>query len=167
MYFLAKFSLLYPTFGKYISTAIPKVPNQPKVWTALLSAAGIKPGNGSILDRHMARMAKIHLASGTVPEIFPTELTNNECAAFAPGLPQKILINKKILELYENDSPNGKADRYMLALVLHEFVHYLDYHRDGELQDETNVSGHSSSSIKDRGDIFEEKAYGGIVPFWK
>lgn len=134
----------------------------------MLEAAGIQRGSGSFSDLWAEHMAKIHLRPGTNPILVTTseDMGENEAAIFKTETPNLIYVSEAVLVRFEKDYPHEGAFLFMKATILHEFVHFLDYHRDGSLLD-AHLPKEAKKTAKDRGDIFEEKAFGRIVPDWE
>jgi hypothetical protein len=159
----------YPKYTKYILTEVPKVADNPVIWKALIGAAGFSPKE-TIIHIALRRYAKLTIGSGTPPQIVPTNLSDASGEFDLKN--DRILINEEIISRFEVEHTRRNACEYMLATVLHEIVHYLDFHRDGSFQDfdivggETVLKAWAKAADTDMGDIFEKAAFGGKVEQW-
>jgi hypothetical protein len=156
----------YENFSNRILPALVQTPNKFEIWSALLSAAGVKAHLGSAKDRQFIDLAKVYFQLGPYPEINPMERSEFDYAWWSPDKPLIIFINQKIIEEYENDSPHIKADEFITTVILHEFVHSLDYQHDHILQDKPVPRGETQNNDA-HGDDFEVNAFGSRALLWK
>lgn len=152
----------YPNFERRILPKLSNIPNQPRIWSALLSAAGIAEK-----DEFVKKIKYDYFQLGPYPEINPNLISEDDYACWSPNLPFKMFVNQIIIAEYEKDADTfPSAADFMVQVILHEFVHFLDFHHDGKLQDKLTPRG-KLQTFNDRGDFFEEKAYGERATLWK
>lgn len=154
----------YPGFSKFVMSEVPKVKDNPKIWSALLEAAGIpapsKGKDGKLGDPLADLIARIAIGSGTLPQIVPKVLDIDVYGEFRSADSSRINICELWVEKFEKDSWLKEAQIWVLATVLHEIVHYLDFAKDGSFID-------CHRDDVDRGFVFEERAFGQRIKNWQ
>jgi hypothetical protein len=170
-------SIASTKFAEFISKEIPRVQDNPQIWSALLAVSGIsRPQNGKSIPVGIAGilLARSALIFGTPPQVVPISIkTPNECAGFDPKTPDVIYIGEDFIKRFEKDYPHEPACKFMLASVLHELVHFLDFKKDGSLQDADILPNGVKDKLwvkitgMDQGHIFEMAAFGNIARDWE
>lgn len=162
----------YSVFSQFILTEVPKIKSNPKVWDALLFATGIPKNisgkdatikyrrDGKLGDKLADVQARTAISVGMPPQIVPFDLPLEIYGAFHTATPAYIYINKSWIDKFQKDSWLKDAQKLILATVLHEIVHYLDYAKDNSFLD-------CKRDDKDRGFVFEELAYDSRVEKWQ
>lgn len=161
-----------PNFFNFLLSEIPKAMNDKKIWDALLIAAF---GYKSVFPyrKESEALAKTALLLGFPPVILPTVIDGFNTVAHYNHLAQRrIEVNWNIILKFESAHKEKKAKDFMLASVLHEIVHYLDFF-DNDPQD-FDINGNTikkkpwaEEANTDQGHIFEEMAFDTPPrPFW-
>ena len=129
----------YPLYTAFVLSNVHTVASDAKVFNALLDCAGIERGGGTRIPAGptigVARMATMR---GLLPWIVPWFNSDiSRWAEFRPKEPDRLYVNLYWIVEFEK-SPNHlkpAPQHFVVATVLHELVHYLDFTVDGRLQD--------------------------------
>lgn len=161
----------HPIYAEFILTEVSKVPQDTKVWKALLEYAGVdRKEKGKVEDKMATLVPRLALKQGFPPEIVPDWLKfdTGRWAEFRPNEPERIYVNTHWIKEFEKDKNflMKHPRHFMLSTMLHELVHYLDFKLDGKLQD-AEIAGGKLKFIegKEQGHAFELKAFGGTRNF--
>lgn len=143
---------MYPQFTKFVKTEIPKVPNKPKVWRAFLKY-------GEYSTRWLGKKwATFAMSWGTAPDIVIHDLPPGQDGKFHARLGKNnIFIARVLADRFEIDYRNPHARKMIEATILHEMVHWADYH-DGKFQ--------LRRLGKEAGWEFEKEAYDTLARRW-
>jgi hypothetical protein len=175
----------YPKFAEFIMAEIPKAMLIPKIWNSFLFYSGLmseedfinseKNGKDSekkvnkMKDKHAVILAKFCIMSGPPPQIYPdSSIKDKDISGEFNFLryPNTISINSYWIKKFEMNDNHKKTlpRRYILATVLHEMVHYLDYLHDKKFKDRIKtIDNKIVHHPYDQGHKFETTAFGGII----
>ncbi len=161
----------YPHFAYLALKVMPVFANMPHIRTALSSSAGIDEAGSATRMKDVGGKALINLATGAFapPQIAVWLVFGefNRTAEYRPAEPDRIYVNINWIAKFERDHAKSEAQRFMLATVLHELVHYLDFKHDGRFLDAEIVGGKMKiDQENERGHLFEKLAFGGTVKPW-
>lgn len=136
----------YPTLRWQIAQTMQTIENQnKKVWNAFIAASGLS----------VRRARDVVRDNGTRPHVFVTEMPDN--GQFNPKKPDQISVALDIIAASKRPdvANDGRYWRVVESTILHELVHWADFHIDGNM-----ASGET-------GIAFEEEAYDeNVDPFW-
>ena len=177
----------YPKFAEFIMAEIPKAMLIPKTWNSFLFYSGLmseedfinseknsknsEKKENTMKNKHAVILAKFCIMSGVPPQIYPNASINNKdiSGEFDLRYPNTISINSYWIWKFEmNDNLKKPHPRqYILATVLHEMVHYLDYLHDKKFKDEIKIANNKIVHHPyDQGHKFEINAFSVISKEW-
>lgn len=138
-----------PNLVGFLGTALKSLEkDRPLVWNKLLAY--------SRLDAMTARDA---VSGGTAsPELVIAKLDESWIGAFFPEAPHQICLSEEVAARFEKEPGNPRAQLVVLAVVLHELVHWGD---------NRSPNPERSFGMNDRGKRFERDAFPGEeIDFW-
>jgi hypothetical protein len=160
----------YPNFANLVLKVLPTFAAAAHVTTALWKCAGVDAaGERGMKDLGGTALVKIACGASGPPEIATWLIFGefNRAAEYRPSDPDRVHVNINWIVKFEQDHAKAAAQRFMLATVLHEIVHYLDFKLDGRFFDAEIIDGKMKiDQDKERGHLFEKMVFGGTVKPW-
>lgn len=142
---------LYPEFRDFVKTELPKVSNDKKKWAAFLKYSEFQ---GRWFGETQALWA---LKWGTDPVIIVKQL-GSDYGQYTTATPDTIYVDKELAERFKTDHALAKAKEFMEANILHEMVHWGDWHADNKAE--------GFKKADEWGAKFEVAAYGKDLKRW-
>ena len=151
----------YPKFSQYVLGMVPNARNEPNMFPNMIRAAF---EYRQVFDVELIIKASDAMGVGTSPRI-TWSWDQTVSYAIYEHTTEAIVLNKLYVVKFEQDHTNWGAREFVKATVLHELVHHIDYIVDGAFLDhEINGSKKNrKSGVKERGEYFEELAFGRTV----
>jgi hypothetical protein len=149
----------YPNFSDYVLRMVPNARNEPDMFPNMILAAF---EYRQIFQPDLLIQAGNAMGIGPNPRITWSLEISQSFAIYHPWT-QVIILNELYVLKVENDHKNWGAQQFAKATVLHEMVHHIDFIIDKTLQDYDVNNMRRKSDVKERGEVFEEMAFGSKV----
>lgn len=146
----------FPRLAAWLVSEIPKVKSDARIWDPFLRFSQLTP-----------KQATDALTVNRMPPCIDAAIIRDD-GVWRRRTPDKIFIRRKTCRRFEDLDPDSRAgtpaDLVMMAIVLHEMVHWGDYKADGVHQPDARVYDPVAGTTRtgDVGFQFEVEAFYGI-----